>query len=98
MLAVGNIVNTNVPSTSYKVGVTTKTSSTIINGPTSSSTFSVKQIGTGDIANGGITVIPPINGRDLTVSNSHSIIIVEVTNSGLTTQDILNGGGTECHV
>jgi hypothetical protein len=37
-LEVGNIVNTAVPSTSYKISVTTKTSSTIIDGPTPSST------------------------------------------------------------
>ena len=45
-----------------------------------------------------ITVIPSIKGTALTDIISHSIIIAEVTISGLTTQDLLHRGGVECHV
>jgi phospholipase C len=43
-----NIVNTNVPSSSYKIAVT-KTSFTMLDGPKSSSTFTIKQIETRDM-------------------------------------------------
>ena len=57
-----NLVNPTLPSTGYKVTVTTRNEGgTVIDGPTASNGFSMKQIGTGQIADGAITSnkIPP---------------------------------------
>jgi hypothetical protein len=61
-LEVGDIVNTNAPGSSYEVTVTTKTSSTIIDGPTSSSILNIKKIETNDISTGAVTSAQIANG------------------------------------
>jgi hypothetical protein len=51
-----NLVNPTVPSTGYKVAVATKDAGgSVIDGPTASNGFSMKQIGTGQIADGAVT-------------------------------------------
>ncbi|PWU81268.1 MAG: hypothetical protein DLM72_07875 [Candidatus Nitrosopolaris wilkensis] len=54
-MEIGNVVNSNAPSKDFKISATTKTSSTIIDGPTLSSIFAIKQIRGGDIAVGAIS-------------------------------------------
>jgi hypothetical protein len=84
-LEVSNIVNTNVPSTSYQIIVTTKTTSTIIDGPTSSSTFTIKQIETGDIANGAITSAQIANDTVGTTNLADSAVTSsKIANSSVT--------------
>lgn len=51
-MEIGNVVNSNAPSNDFKISATTKTSYTIIDGPTLSS---IKQIRGGDIAVGAIS-------------------------------------------
>ena len=49
-----------MPNTGYKVTVTTRTAGgTVIDGPTTSNGFSMKQIGTGQIADNSITSTKP---------------------------------------
>jgi hypothetical protein len=51
-----NLVNPTVPSTGYKITVTTRTTGgTVIDGPTASNGLNMKQIGTGQIADNAVT-------------------------------------------
>ena len=51
-----NIVNPTAPSTGYKVTVTTRNAAgTVIDGPTTSNGFSIKQMSTSQIADGAVT-------------------------------------------
>ena len=55
-----NIVNPTLPSTGYKVTVTTRNAGgTAIDGPTLSNSLNMKQIGDGQIADGAITSTKP---------------------------------------
>ena len=55
-----NIVNPTLPSTGYKVTVTTRNAGgTAIDGPTLSNSLNMKQIGSGQIADGAITSTKP---------------------------------------
>ena len=55
-----NIVNPTLPSTGYKVTVTTRTAGgTAIDGPTLSNSLNIKRISTEQIANGAITSTKP---------------------------------------
>jgi hypothetical protein len=55
-LEISGIINANTPASNYVVTVTTiNSANSAIDGPTTSSAFIIKQIGTNDIANGAIT-------------------------------------------
>ena len=74
-----NIVNPTAPSTGYKVTVTTRNAGgTVIDGPTTSNGFSMKQIGTGQIADGAATT-PKIADNAITSTKPAESFMKRVT-------------------
>jgi hypothetical protein len=86
-LEFGNIINPSSPSNGYTVTVTTRNSANgIIDGPTVSFTYTIKQIQSNDIANSAITSekvdfssnFPPFSRSTQTVATGGSIVPTSV--------------------
>ena len=88
-----NLVNPTVPSNIYKVTVTTRTAGgTTIDGPTSSNSLNIKQIGTDQIADGAVTAGKIPNGAITKPKISPGAVSLQVIQRTGQSVDVPPGG------